>query len=359
MVREQRNTGIDLLRTVSMFMIVVHHVLLHGGILEHADQRSVHYLAAWFLEIFGVCAVNVYGMISGYVGYGHKHRFSRFLELYLQVIFYTVITTAVFHFMRPEMVTEETILHAVFPFAFDMYWYYTAYFCLFFLMPFLDRLMDSLNRDEARRLMLVVLVIFCVLQMVFKRQFAMTNDGYSFLWLALLYLAGSYIKKYDLGKGYGRSHLFGYILCVLFMWFLKMGYEQLFYAWKHQQWSSERLINYTSPFVVLCAVCLVVAFKEMKCGKIWKKIAGFMAPVSFDVYLFHDEPLVRTAFIVGAFNSYLYMNPVYMFLSVIGTAVLIWFAGSMLGRLRILVFKILRVEKACEWIEMQFGKVGI
>lgn len=359
MVREQRNTGIDLLRTVSMLMIVIHHVLLHGGILSHADQRSIHYLIAWFLEISGFCTVNVYGMISGYVGYGHKHRLSRFLQLYFQVIFYTVLSTVIFHFIRPEMVTEETVLHATFPFAFDMYWYYTAYFCLFFLMPFLDRLMDSLNRDEAKRLMLVLFVVFCVLQLVFKRQFTMTNDGYSFLWLALLYLAGAYIKKFDLGRGYGKSHLIGYFLCVLFMWFLKMGYERIFYAWKHEQWSSERLVNYTSPFVVLCAVCLIVAFKEMKSGELLKKITGFLAPVSFDVYLFHDEPLVRTAFIVGAFNSLLFKHPVIMLLSVIGTAVVIWFAGSMIGRVRILIFKFLRVGRGCEWVEAQCRKFSI
>ena len=351
MKNERRNAGIDLLRTVSMFMIVVHHVLLHGGILEHADQRSIHYMIAWFLEIAGFCAVNVYGMISGYVGYGKKHRLSRFLQLYLQMIFYTLITTAVFHFIHPEMVTGETVLHAIFPFAFDMYWYYTAYFCLFFLMPFLDKLMDTLSRKEAGQLMVVLFIIFSVLQTIFNRQFALTNDGYSFLWLTVMYLAGAYIRKYDVGKGSGRRYFFGYVICVLFIWFLKIGYERITYIWTLEQQTSERFVNYISPFVVICAVCLVVAFKEIKCGEKLKRVARFLAPVSFDVYLLHDEPLVRETFIIGAFSSYLFMNPVMMVLAVVVTAVVIWGLGCLVGWLRIWIFRLLRVDRMCEWVE--------
>lgn len=351
MLKGQRNTGVDLLRTVSMLMIVVHHVLLHGGILEHADQRSIHYLVAWFLEIICFCAVNVYGMISGYVGYGQKHRLSRFLQLYFQVVFYTVITTAIFHFIRPEMVTGETFLHAVIPFAFDMYWYYTAYFCLFFLMPYLDRLMDGLTREEARRLMLILLAIFSVLQMVFNRQFAMTNNGYSFLWLALLYLAGAYIRKYDLGKGNGRSFLFGYVLCVFFMWFLKIGYERIVYVWTYEQRTSERIVNYTSPFVVLCAACLVVAFKEMTCARLVKKAAEFLASVSFDVYLFHDEPLVRTALLSGAFTGLLGFDPFQMAILMIGVSLVIWLSGSIVGKIRSWIFRLIRLDKFCDCLE--------
>ena len=50
------------------------------------------------------------------------------------------------------------------------------------------------------------------------------------------------------------------------------------------------------------------------------------------------------------------MNPVIMILSVIGTGLVIWLVGSIVGRLRILIFGILRVERACEWIEIQLRK---
>ena len=142
--------------------------------------------------------------------------------------------------------------------------------------------------------------------------------------------------------------MIGYILCVLLVWFLKIGYERIIYIWTLEQRTSERFVNYTSPFVVLCAVCLVVAFKEMKWGEKARKIAKFLASVSFDVYLFHDAPFVRDTFILGAFSSYLFLNPAVMVVAVIGTALSIWLIGSLVGNLRILFFRLLQMNKLCD-----------
>ena len=39
-----RNYGIDLLRIISMIMVVVLHVLRHGGVIEGTDPLSANYL---------------------------------------------------------------------------------------------------------------------------------------------------------------------------------------------------------------------------------------------------------------------------------------------------------------------------
>ena len=66
----RRNYGIDMLRIISMIMIPILHVLGHGGILDATEQLSLKYNVAWFMEIAALCSTNVYGIISGYVGYG-------------------------------------------------------------------------------------------------------------------------------------------------------------------------------------------------------------------------------------------------------------------------------------------------
>ena len=45
----ERNYGIDLLRLVSMFMVVILHVLGAGGILEATGGMVFHNRAAWLL----------------------------------------------------------------------------------------------------------------------------------------------------------------------------------------------------------------------------------------------------------------------------------------------------------------------
>lgn len=68
-------------------------------------------------------------------------------------------------------------------------------------------------------------------------------------------------------------------------------------------------------------------------------------------YLFHEEPLVRENIIQDAFVCYLDFSPVLMVLAVIGTAIAIWFAGSLVDKIRLKLFDWLKVRKLCVWIE--------
>ena len=110
-------------------------------------------------------------------------------------------------------------------------------------------------------------------------------------------------------------------------------------------------MEYISPFIVISAVCLLLFFKEMKLGERAAKVIEFFSAVTFDVYLLHDEPLVRGTFIIGAFASYLFMNPGLMILAVIGAALVIWITGSLAGWIRIWIFRLVRVDRFCKWVE--------
>ena len=80
-----RNFGIDLLIIISMPMVVILHVLGQGGVLESTKLFSPNYMITWFLEIAAYCAVNCYALISGYVGYESKHKFSNLFHLLFHV----------------------------------------------------------------------------------------------------------------------------------------------------------------------------------------------------------------------------------------------------------------------------------
>ena len=73
---ERRNYGIDLLRMLAMWMVIILHILNKGGVLSAAAPLSAGYEAAKLLEAGAYCAVNCYGLISGYVGVQHRFRYS-------------------------------------------------------------------------------------------------------------------------------------------------------------------------------------------------------------------------------------------------------------------------------------------
>ena len=66
---KERNYGIDLLRIISMFMVVVLHVVGHGGVLNATIGLTLKGEIAWAIEIASYCAVNCYALITGFVAY--------------------------------------------------------------------------------------------------------------------------------------------------------------------------------------------------------------------------------------------------------------------------------------------------
>lgn len=64
---KEKNYGIDALRMLAMFMVVILHILIQGGVLNASGRFLSQYEAGWLLESVAFCAVDVYALISGYV----------------------------------------------------------------------------------------------------------------------------------------------------------------------------------------------------------------------------------------------------------------------------------------------------
>lgn len=101
MINKERNYGIDLLRIVAMFMVVILHILGRGGILDATVAYSSNYYIAWFMEIATFGAVNCYAIISGYVGYNRKIKYSNLINILFCAGFYIVLLTVAGYFVVP------------------------------------------------------------------------------------------------------------------------------------------------------------------------------------------------------------------------------------------------------------------
>lgn len=347
----KRNSGIDLLRIISMIMIVTLHLLGHGGLLKEFEVFTTGHYLTWFIEIIAYCAVNCYALISGYVGINSKFRYSNLINLCINVVFYTLIITSLFKIFSPDSVNAETFKKAVFPYAFNVYWYFTAYFCMYFFIPFFNHTINTLNKEKATTLVLSLIFIFSLLPTVVQADVSHTFKGYSALWLSILYIIGAYIKKHDIGAAVKKSTLIIlYFACIAVNCFSKFFIEyDSVYLWKNAQ-NSNMLINYTSPTVLATAVIMLILFSKFRHGKKSEKLISFFAPLTFGVYLIHDEPLIRSHFIADKMRFLAELNPILMIISLIGIAVAIWLVCSLTEKLRFELFKLIKVKQFCDKI---------
>ena len=88
MKEKVRSYNVDLLRIISMMMVVTLHSLSRSGMLT--ETEGIIFNLSWFLEIVCYGAVDIFLLISGYFGVKSKFKLSRILSLWLQVVFYLI-----------------------------------------------------------------------------------------------------------------------------------------------------------------------------------------------------------------------------------------------------------------------------
>ena len=354
-----RNYGIDALRMLAMFMIVILHVLKQGGVLDGARALSPQYEAAWLLETAAFCAVNCYGIISGYVGVDGKYRFSNIALLWLRVVFYTLGITAIFWIFAPEYVGVKQWRNAMFPVMTEQYWYFTAYFAMFFFMPMLNSALRNLSRETMGQMLIALIIIFSVLPVIFNTDPFIIKAGYSALWLMILYLIGGYIKKYGLFEKCRTTWLVaGYIIMALCSWGCKYIYEYLQVENPQKIGISrgDRMISYISPTMLVAAICLFMIFKRLNVKEFARKIIKKYSPLSFSVYLIHAHPLIWGWILSQLFRDYGQLAWYIEVPAVLGTAAAIYVICIMVDIVRESIFDVFKVRKCLQKLDRSTEK---
>lgn len=278
------NAGIDFLRIFAMFMIVVTHVLGKGGVRDSvAGTVDVHFLQTWIIQASVYVAVNCYALISGYVGFRSNFKYSKVVNLWLQVAFYSIGITLFFLILGKDIGSNDW-LAAFFPVITGQYWYVTAYFGLMLTMPFFNIALPRMELSDLAKMIVTGFIVFSLLPVLLDTsvsEFSLSK-GFSMTWLILLYIAGAFLARIDLKKYNKPFILIGiYVLSIAATLILKYTVSEKWY------W-------YTSPTISLGALALFILFVNLKISPSGKLVSfiRFFAPATFGVYLVHLHPLV-------------------------------------------------------------------
>lgn len=357
--KNERNYGIDALKLASMLLIVLLHVLGQGGVLGACQPGSWRYHAAWLLEIAGYCSVGCFALASGYVQYGRVPKPERLMMLWLQVVFYGLAACVLFRIFLPGAVRPADIVCALFPVVTKQYWYFTAYFGLFFLMPVILHVLNTMDERAQRRLSAALLALFCGLPTLqLARIFFpslphtdvfVTNNGYSLIWLAaLFYLGGRMRKTAFFAKKSAGTWLLLCLGAIAVTWLSQIAIRALTFRLHGQSIDEDFFIRFTSPTVLAASVCLMGFFARLRVGDAAARVLKALSPLSFGVYLVHVQPLVWEHVMKGRFAALAEKPLAAMVLCILSAALAIFLLALAADAVRQLLFRALRVERACK-----------
>lgn len=342
--KEERNYGVDILKILTMFMIVMWHIIGHGGIIKNVQIFTVHYSLIWIIESILYCIVNVYVMITGYLYAQRDWKSQSIVKLWFTVVFYSVSVPFALKILGYN-ITIKTILKGFFPILQSQYWYFTEYFALFFTIPILNEIMSEKNR--AKKVIFIGTTLLSIIPVLAQgRDLFFTNQGYSMIWFMLLYCWGAYIKLYGFGKNKKNCVLFTlYIVDIVMLIFSKLGWEFI----EIKMWGATRyagnLHNYTSPLVLLSAILMLVLFSNIKIRKLaLRKMINNFAIITFGVYLIHENNSFRSNIISDKFSYLANSSVCEMILLLFGWTFLIFSVCMVIEFIRNKLFQLLNVD---------------
>lgn len=305
--KKGRQLNYELLRIAAMFMIVCLHYLSKGGFLGEAARASVSVsgYAAWLIEAFCLVAVNVYVLISGYFGAGTETKdvLRRPLNIWKQVIFYSVLIGVIAILSGIQQFDLYQIFTYIFPIVTEHYWFATSYMILCLFMPFLNRGAKALDKKSLEKLLGGFLLLFCIAKTVLPMHLPWDKYGYDAFWFVTIYLTGTYIRYYGIPFLNSRIKALGlYFGCAFLTFASFLVLRQVYFATGSLGEFIAYAYSYNHLLCYLGAIGLFLAFGASFDKKADDKSNGMehirkpielVSGAAFGVYLIHEHINIR------------------------------------------------------------------
>ena len=277
-----RYIGIECCRIIAMLMICNLHVLGIGGVLDKVgNQKDIYYFLANILEAFSYPAVNIFILISGYVGLYSQFSYKKMSKFWLQIIFYTISITLTFAVFSKLSVTPTEWFYALTPISNGQYWYMSCYFGLMLIAPLLNQAILTMKKELLLPIITGGFIYFSIIPTIFKQDSLGIWRGYSVLWMILLYIVGAIIRKFKYESYFQSWKVTLGILLLTSLTFV-------LYFFNYEQWRS-----YSSPTVTFQGILIFLLCLSIKnIPPSLEKIVLLLSPLTLGVYLFHVHPLI-------------------------------------------------------------------
>ena len=306
----KRNAGLDLLKILLMFMILLMHCFLFSGQLNKDLFEDGNSEIAWIIESFAIVAVNCYVLISGYFLVNSSCNRKKVFKLMIQVLTYSLIIFIIFKLGMKYSISWKDTLQSIFPITLKTYWFITSYIILYLLAPFLNIILKNTTKKEMQFLLGTITLISWLSSFLYYLKFDVidTTKGYGILWLINLYFLAGYIRLHVHEKNNKSKYLLGYLVLSILIYATRVF---ILKANPNNIVLSNIFYCYNSVLVTISSVCLFMFFKEVKIKNVYIQSAiTKIAPLTLAIYIIHEHPLIKRVLynLLYAFNQIININ---------------------------------------------------
>ncbi len=272
-----RQSNMELLRIVAMFMILVYHSVYYALYNYRGDTP----IFASLLTILHI-AVPLFVLISGY--FGIIPSIKGFLKLYLILLFYNLLLYGVRLVLCDVSFSYGEFAKLWFPFSIGRRWWFFKVYLMLLLYVFSPFL--NFVRDKNGGCKLLIVSGFVTFYWGWLSQHPSLNDGKNVMNFIFLYMLGHWLRTAIVEKNNKvRKERPRYIIS--YMAVASCLGVMLYFSNEHHQDLIKRICyGYNSPILILMSVLFFLIFTTFDFKS---KVINWIAGSVFAVYCVHEN----------------------------------------------------------------------
>ena len=274
-IKPSRESNVELLRLICMFMIVLRHFIFQPLSGESLLARSE---LGQVLDSLCYIGVNCFILISGW--FTIKFSWKGLFNLFFICAFYGTLAYVFHLFYDGGSVGKSLFFYALMPFSHSCWWFINAYLILYLTSPLINLAVSHLDTNQD----LLILVLLTIINVYFGNiwQTPLFNDnGFNGSQMIYLYWIGICLRRHFSVEWISKRRIFlfgGYILASILLFFLAKLSREFGVEWIH--------LGYNNIVVLLSSICFFLSFVSFQ---FHSRFINYVAASALAVYLIQEN----------------------------------------------------------------------
>ena len=206
--KKERNSSFEILRIISMFFIILSHILFHTKSLPKlsaANYKGIinnRYIFLRIISNYGQLGDIIFAMISGYFSIKRTNfHYNKFIQIIAQVYCYHYLFLYLSFKLKDIYKEIEPLRQRKGSYYMPLFtslghWFAQQYLVLLIFMPYINTGLINLSQQQYKNLVILLITCFSIIRPLLNC-FSISTDLFSlilFLKMPFSYIIGGYVR---------------------------------------------------------------------------------------------------------------------------------------------------------------------
>ena len=299
--RTIRNSGVELLKILAIFLLVVNHVTntlnwgdthyLHNDFVLNTAIASTNpaYIILTAFRYLGPLGNTIFFTCTAwYLIKSNNFNKKKWFNMLIEVWFISISFLITIFVIRHGDISKDLVIKSLLPTTFENNWYITCYLIFYPIHPFLNIIISKVDKKGLFRITAAMTFLYFIIDIIHSGHFYSTNIV---LWINIYFII-AYLQKYkmnfcnDIKKNIA---LFSFGLVCLII--LGSTYNILGLINHSMSNSVLHWVKNNNPFILIIVIAVFNCFRQLN---FTNSFINYISKLTLLIYIIHENIIIRS-----------------------------------------------------------------